>query len=54
MKKKCCIVVVKRQVEHGGQKRTKHNVGEPILYGIEFTLNSYGIEWCSLSREKST
>ena len=42
MQKKCCIVVVKRQAEHGGQKRPKYDVGEPI--------SSYGIKWCSFSQ----
>ena len=37
--KKCWIVVVERQAEHGGQKRPKDNVGGPI--------SSHGIEWCS-------
>ena len=40
MQKKCCIVFVKLQVEHAGQKRPKYNVGEPI--------SLYGLEWCSL------
>ena len=39
MQKKCCTAVVKLQAEHGGQKRSKHNVREPI--------SAYGIEWCS-------
>ena len=35
-------MVAKQQAEHGGQKRSKYNVGEPI--------SSYGIEWRSLSQ----
>ena len=39
---KGCIVVVKHQAEHGGQKCPKYNAGEPI--------SSCGIEWCSFSQ----
>ena len=42
MQKNCCIVFVKLQVEHAGQKRPKYNVGEPIYL--------YGMELCSLCR----
>ena len=40
--KKCCIVVIKHEAEHGGQNVSKYNVGE--------TISAYGIEWCSFSQ----